>query len=123
MDECGAVGDDLDASASKRVDDFSDRLLVAGNGARGKDDGVASAYFCRRMLVPRHACERRAWLALAAGGESQYPITRQSLESIHAQERWQAFQHPALACDANHALDRPAENADLSPGGKASLSR
>ena len=41
MDEMGAVGDDLDALLGQRVDDLADRLLVAGNGARGEDDAVA----------------------------------------------------------------------------------
>jgi len=41
VDEMGAVGDDLDALLGQRVDDPADRLLVAGNGARGKDDAIA----------------------------------------------------------------------------------
>ena len=123
MHERGAVGDHLDACAHECVDDLADRLFIAGNGARGKDDGVAGAQFRRRMLVPRHARERRARLALAAGGERQYPVARQALERVHAQERRQAVEHPALARDRDDALDRPPENADLPSGGEAGLGR
>ena len=123
MNERGAVGDDLDARGHERVDDLADRLFVAGNGARRKDDGVAGAEFRGRMLVLRHAGERRARLALAAGGERQYLVARQALERVHAQERRHAVEHPALAGDSDDALDRPPKNADLPSGGEAGLGR
>ena len=75
------------------------------------------------MVVPRHARERRARLALAAGGERQNPVARQALERVHAQERRQAVEHAAVARDRDDALDRPAENADLPSGGEAGLGR
>ena len=123
MHQRGAVGDDLDACAHERIDDLADRLFVAGNGARGEDDGVARAQFRRRMIVLRHAGERRARLALAAGGERQDLVARQAIERVHAQERRHAVEHAAVARDRDDALDRPAENADLPSGGETGLGR
>ena len=40
--QMGAVGDDLDALGDQAVDDPADRLLVAGDGAGGKDHPVAA---------------------------------------------------------------------------------
>src|SRR6185437_4430945 len=39
MYQMGAVGDDLDALRHQAVDDRTHRLLVAGNGAGGEDNG------------------------------------------------------------------------------------
>ena len=123
MDERSAVGDDPDARGHERVDDLADRLFIAGNGARRKDDGVAGGEFRGRMLVLRHAGERRARLALAAGGERQYLVARQALERVHAQERRHAVEHPALAGDSDDALYRSPKDQDVPAGGEAGLGR
>ena len=90
MHQRSAVGHDLDARGDERVDDPSDRLFIAGNGARRKDHGVSGVQFGRRMVVPSDARKRRARLALAPGGEREDPVTRQALERIHAQQRRQS---------------------------------
>ena len=103
------------------VDELADRLLVAGNGARGEDDGVAGAQLRGRMLVLGHARERRARLALAAGGERQNVVARQALERVHAEELRHAVEHAAFARDRDDALHRAPQNADLPTRGEAGL--
>ena len=43
VDEVGSIGDDLDALRHQAVDYAGHRLLVAGDGAGGKDHAVAAA--------------------------------------------------------------------------------
>src|SRR5271165_368153 len=113
MHERVAVGDHLDAPGEERVDELADRLLVAGNGAGGEDDGVAGRKLRRRVLVLGHAGERRARLALASGRERENPLTRQALEGVHAEELRHAIEHAAFACDRDDPLHRAPQNADL----------
>ena len=54
-----AVGDDLDALRDQAVDDAADRLLVARDGARGKDHAVALARASRRDARPRRCARAR----------------------------------------------------------------
>ena len=63
------VGEDIAAVAGEAVLDAPDGLLVAGNGARGKDDDVALVERDLRMLLLGDAGERGARLALAAGAQ------------------------------------------------------
>ena len=63
------VGEDIAAGAREVVLDAPDRLLVAGNGARGEDHDVALVERDLRMLLLGDARERRALLALAAGAQ------------------------------------------------------
>ena len=111
-----AVGDDLDACGDEGVDDLSDRLLVAGNGARRKDDGVAGAQFRGRVFALGHARQRGAGFALTAGGERQGLVPGQAAESVHPEQRREAVEHVKLAGDRDDTLHRPAQDADLTPG-------
>ena len=77
MHEVGSVGDDLDALGDEAVDHLHDRLLVAGNGARGKDHAVAARKRHVRVIVLRDARQRGARLALAAGAERHHLVGRQ----------------------------------------------
>ena len=94
-----AVGDDFDALVDQPIDDAADRLLVAGNGARGIDHPVA----CRKrdlgMLVLGDARERRARLALAAGAKRHDLVRRQIAVGIDAAEILHAFEIAGLARD------------------------
>src|SRR5262249_25567890 len=65
VNEMSAVGDDLDTLRYQAVDDPHHRLLVAGNGARGKNYAVAGRERDVGMLVLGNARERGARLALA----------------------------------------------------------
>ena len=116
-----AIGDDFDARGDKGVDDLADRLLVARNGARGEDDGVARAQLRHRMSVLGHAGQRGARLALAAGGEREDLVARQAIECVHAEEGRHAVEHAEFPRHRDDALHRAAENADLPPGGDAGL--
>ena len=59
VDQMRAVGDDLDALRDQPVDDAADRLLVAGNGARGEDHAVALATASPRDARPRRCARAR----------------------------------------------------------------
>ena len=63
------VGQDIAADAREVVLDAPDRLLVAGDGARGEDDEVALVERDLGMLLLGDAGERGARLALAAGAQ------------------------------------------------------
>ena len=94
------VGDDLDALLGQAVDDLADRLFVAGNRARGEDHPVAGGERRARMLFLRHARQRGARFALAAGRQRQNFVARQAFERIGAEERRQAVEIAAFARDA-----------------------
>ena len=64
------------------VDDRPHRLLVAGDGARGKDHAVALVERHLRMIVIGDARERRARLALAAGTQRQHLVRRKMAVEI-----------------------------------------
>jgi hypothetical protein len=61
---------------NQAVDDSADRLLVAGNGARGKNHAVALVQGDLRMVVIGDARQRRARLALAARAQRQHLVRR-----------------------------------------------
>ena len=117
MDEMGAVGDDLDALPDQAVDDAADRLLVAGNGARGKDHAVALVQRDLRMVVIGDARQRRARLALAAGAQRQHLVGRQMAIDIGAAEILHVVEIAGLARHLHHALHGAADHHDLAAGG------
>ena len=84
--EMGTVGDDLDSLGDETVDHPHDRLLVAGNGARGENHAVAARERDLGMVVLRDAGERRARLALAAGTERQHLVRREMAVEVGAAE-------------------------------------
>ena len=65
------LGDDLHAKVGQLVHDPADRDFVAGDDPRREDDRVA---FAKLQLVRAagDAAERRARLALPAGGDDQH---------------------------------------------------
>ena len=68
-----SLGHDLDAEPHQRVLQPADRLLVAGDDARGEDHGVAVLEHDVRVVVAGDAGQRGARLALAAGADQQRP--------------------------------------------------
>ena len=95
------------------VDDLADRLLVAGNSARGKDHAVAPRQRYFRMLVARDARQRRARLALAAGAQRNDLVRRQIAIAIRAPKILHAVEMPGLARDLRHALHGAADKNNL----------
>ena len=81
------VGDDLAALPGEAVLDLGDRLLVAGNGARGEDHQIALAERDRRVVVFGDAGERGAGLALAAGAQQQNLVGLQIGELVLVERR------------------------------------
>ena len=116
VDQMGAVGDDLDALRDQAVDDGADRLLVAGNGARGKDHAVALVQRDLRMIVIGDARQRRARLALAAGAQRQHLVGRKMPIEIGAAEILHAVEIAGLARHLHHALHRAPDHHHLAPG-------
>src|SRR4051794_3788098 len=104
MDQISTVGDDLDALRDQAVDDAADRLLVAGNGARGEDDAVALVQRDLRMVVIGDARQRRARLALAARAQRQYLVRREMAVEISTAEILHAVEMTGLARDLYHAF-------------------
>ena len=64
----------------------ADRLLVAGNGARGEDHRSPLRQRHLGMLVLGDARERGARLALAAGAQRHHLVGRQIAVDLHAAE-------------------------------------
>ena len=82
-----AVGDDLDALLDQAVLDVDDRLLVAGNGARGKDHRVAGGERDMAHLVAGKLGKGGARLALAAGQDDHDLVARDIAEFVFGDER------------------------------------
>ena len=91
----------------------ADRLLVAGNGARGKDHAVAARQRHFRMIVRRDARQRRARLALAAGADRHHLVRRQIAIGIDAAEILHAIEIAGLARDLHQPLHGAADNDNL----------
>src|SRR4051812_8274599 len=113
MHEMGAVGDDLDPLRHEAVDDTADRLLVAGNGAGGKDYGVALVERTSRVVVVGDAGQRGPRLALAAGAQRQHLVRREMAIEVHAPERLYPVEIAALARHLHHPLHRAAYHDDF----------
>ena len=86
------VGNDLDPLRDQTVDDPVNRFLVAGDGARGKDDAIAPRQRDFRVLVLSNARQRRPRLALATGTKrddfvwGQIAVTFRSAKILNAVE-------------------------------------
>ena len=72
-----AVGDDLAAEIDEPVLDTADRALVAGDGARRKNDDVALVQLHLGMLVLGDARDGSTRLALAAGAQQNHFVRLQ----------------------------------------------
>ena len=114
--QMGAVGDDLDALPDQPVDHLADRLLVARDGARGKDHQVALAKRHLRVLVLGDARERGARLALAAGAQRHDLVGRQIAVGLDAAEIRDAVEIAGLARDLRDA--RPSRGRPPRPRGR-----
>ena len=112
-----AVGDDLDALPHQPVDQLADRLLVAGNGARGEDHHVALRQRHLRVLVLGDARDRGARLALAAGAQRHHLVARQIAVGLDAAEIRDAVEIAGLARDLLDPRHRAADDHDLAAGG------
>ena len=121
VDEMGAVGDDLDALRDQAVDDGADRLLVAGDGARGKNHAVALVERHLRMVVIGDARQRRARLALAAGAQRQHLVGRKMAVKVGAAKILHAVEMAGLARHLHHALHGAADHHDFAPGGAGGI--
>ena len=78
----------------------ADRLLVAGDGARGEDHAVALATASTSGCSScGDARQRRARLALAAGAERHHLVGRQMAVDVHAAEILHAVEIAGLARD------------------------
>ncbi|MGY3514264.1 hypothetical protein ACVIQY_007239 [Bradyrhizobium sp. USDA 3051] len=117
MDQLVAVGDDLHALQDQAIDDGPDRLLVAGNGARGEDDAVATVERDLGMVVIGDARQRGTRLALAAGAERQHLVLRQMTVDLGGAETLHAVEIAGLARDLHHAFHGAADHDDLTVGG------
>ena len=102
------VGEDIAAGAREVVLDAPDRLLVARNGARGKDHDVALVERDLRMLLFRDARERRTLLALAAGAQEDDVAPRQRLELVLVEKAEALRQVAGIDGDLDHAVQRAA---------------
>src|SRR5258708_34226618 len=86
VDEVGAVGNDFDALRDQAVDDGADGLLVAGNGAGGKNYTVALVQRHLRMIVIGDARQRRARFALASRTQRQHLVRGKMAVEVAAAE-------------------------------------
>src|SRR5438270_7443635 len=86
MDEMVLVGHDLDAGPDQSVVQPPDRLLVAGDNARGKDHDIAFLEYDIRMVVARDPRQGGARLALAAGADQQDLVARDVAGLVLGQE-------------------------------------
>ena len=111
-----AVGDHVHALCHQPVDDARHRLLVARNGAGGKDHAVAATQRDFRMLVLGDAGERGARLALAAGAKRQHLVRRQIAVGLHLAEILHAVEVTGLARHLHDPLHSPADHHDLAFG-------
>src|SRR5689334_18422681 len=116
VDEVGAVGDDLDALPYQTVYDCAYRLLVAGNGARGKDHAVAVVQRYLWMIVIRDARERGARFALASRAQRQHLVGWKMAVEIGAAEVLDAIEIAGFARDLHDALHRASDHHNLAPG-------
>ena len=121
MHEVSAIGDDLDALVDEAVDHPRDRLLVAGNGARGKDHAVAARKRHFRMIILGDAGERGARLALAAGAEREHLVRRQVAVDLDRTEIRDTVEIAGLARDLRDALHGAADQDDLAFAGGRGL--
>ncbi len=115
MDEVGAVGNDFDALRDQAIDDGAHRLLVAGNGARGKDHAVALVQRHLRMIVIGDARQRRARLALASRAQRQHLVGGKMAVEIGAAEVLHAVEIAGFARHLHHALHGAADHHHLAP--------
>src|ERR1700761_5684830 len=69
MHQMVPIGNDLYSLLDQPVDDAVDRLLIAGDGASGKNHAIAGRECNLGMLILGDARKRRAGLALAAGAK------------------------------------------------------
>src|SRR4051794_13258943 len=76
VNKLGAVGDDLNALHNKAIDNRPDSLLVAGNGARGKNDAITLVKRDLRVIVIGDARQCRTGLALASRTQRQHLVGR-----------------------------------------------
>ena len=105
------------ALLDQAVDDGADRLLVAGDGARGKDHAVALVQGHLRMIVIGDARQRRARLALAPRAQRQHLVGGKMAVEIGAAEILHAVEIAGLARDLHHALHGAADHHDLAARG------
>ena len=106
-----AVGDHLDALLDQAVDDAGHALLVARNGAGGKDDAVAAAESDIGMIAVSDARKRRAWLPLAAGTERNHLVGRQIAVDVDVAKILDALEIAGLARDLRRRVPSPARPA------------
>src|SRR5215211_8810400 len=99
VDEVGPVGNNLDTLRDQAIDDRAHRLLVAGNGARGKDDAVALVQRHLRVIVIGNARQRRARFALTARAKRQDLVRWEVAVKIGASESLDAIEITGFARD------------------------
>ena len=94
-----AVGDDLDALLDQPVDDAADRLLVAGNGARGIDHAVAARSVDLADAGPRRCARAPRAARPGCRCRAPRPCRRQIAIGIHRPEILHAVEIAGLARD------------------------
>src|SRR5215218_9438092 len=112
--EMRAIGDHLDALIDQAIDHAADFLLVAGNGARGKDHAVAWRQYDFGVLVLGNARQGRPRLALAPGAQGHHLVRWQIAEDVHAAKILYAVKIAGLARHLHDALHGTADHDHLS---------
>ena len=90
VDQRVALVHDVGAPAGQAVDDAVDGVLVAGDQARGEDDGVALLDVHEVVVALRDPAQRAQRLALRAGGDQHLPLRRQVGEVLGVDEHVRA---------------------------------
>ena len=117
VDQIGTVGDDFDTLRDQAIDDAADRLLVAGNGARGEDHAVTLVQRDLRMVVIDDARQRSAGLTLASRAQRQHLVRWKMTVKISPAETLHAVEMTGFAGDLHHALHGAADDDHFTAGG------
>ena len=117
MHQMIALGDHLDAAQHEPIVQPPDRLLIAGNDARGKDHRIARVEFGVGMRAGGDPRQRGAHFALAAGAEIENLVLREVFGFLLADEVPQAAHQSDRGGGGRHAVHRAAHQADPAIGG------
>ena len=113
MHEMRAVGDHLDPLQDEAVDRPVHLALVAGNGARGKDDAIARGETDDGMLAIGDAAHCCARFALAPGRKHDDAIAREHRIALKGEEIREPVEITILARDVDRACHRAAGDDDF----------
>src|SRR5690606_1932668 len=91
-------------------------LLVPGNGARRKDDGIAGTQRNRLHLFARQFGKSRQGLALATGADYDQVLARDETVILFGHEFREAVHVAELGGDIDDPLEGAAEQQALPPG-------